>query len=432
MKKWLVYLLVVLMGLILVGTAVVYAQQDETPPKPLEAGEPPQFDPPLLDERHPQQPHPRPPRALRGEVTAVHETGLSLLTRNKKSVEVNVHSGTKIWLVETQSQGSLADIHVGDNVRVEGCRCGETSIGASRIQVGPEGDEIHGRVTAVESATIQLGSPEGTATVHTDGDTKFRLGREASGLEDVTEGTLLAAFGQTQSDGSLNAALVIVQSNPPKTPVRNVCGEVTAVSASGLTMSVRRRSDADVTPVSVQVNVTGELEVWLVESGSQGSLADIEVGDQVVVRGTRADKSTADAPAMDARYIAVGPDGDEVHGRVLSVDGTTLILQNREGQVTLRTNVDTSFRHGRAATALEDVTEGTVLVAFGELQADGSLDADQIYIRRGPPPPPDADADIGSGRLGESEEPRGGTDGPPPSGAGSAPMSDRRRSARQS
>ena len=65
MKKWVAYSLVALLGLTLVGgTAVVYAQRGETPPEPPEAAQPPQFEPPLPDGFHPQQPHPRPPRAL--------------------------------------------------------------------------------------------------------------------------------------------------------------------------------------------------------------------------------------------------------------------------------------------------------------------------------------------------------------------------------
>jgi hypothetical protein len=418
MKKWVKYLLVALLGLTLVGgTAVVYAQQGETPPAPRVGDEPPPLDVPRLGE-HPPPSNPRPPRALLGEVTAVYETGFSLLTRGEETVEVNVHSGTKIWLVETQSEGSLDDIQVGDGVRVEGCRCGEASVGASRIIVGPDGDEVHGRVTSVDGTTIQLEGAEGTATVHTDAETDFRLGREEASLEDVTEGVFLAAFGEIQADGSLAADLVIVRPDMPAAPVRNVRGEVTAVSATGLTMLVQPRRDADGGAVSLRVNVSEETKVWLVEDERQGSLADVEVSDQVVVRGTRAEESAEGAPVMDARHIAIGPDGDEVHGRVVAVEGATLTLENREGQATVRTDGETSFRKGREPAALEDVTEGTVIVAFGETQPDGSLDADQVHIQRGAPAGPGAGP----------EDERGG---PPPAGPGSSPTPKARRSEEQ-
>jgi hypothetical protein len=425
MNKWSIYLLVALLSLTLVGGAVVYAQQRDTPPQPMEAADEPAADPPAPEEPFsPQEEldaHPGPLRGLhglRGEVTAVYESGLSLLTRSGQAVEVNVHSGTRIWLVETQRQGSLDEIQVGDELLVEGCRCGESSLGATRIVVGPEGDEVHGRVTAVEGSTIQLENQAGTATVLTAADTEFRLGREPAGLEDVSEGAFLAAFGQLQPDGSLSAELVILRP-PPIPPARNVRGEVTAVSATGLTMSIQPRPETDAAPLSVQVNVTDETQIWLIESERRGSLDDVQVGDRVLVRGRRAEGSTQDAPAMQAMHIAVGPDGDEVHGRVTAIDGSTLTLENRDGTVTVHTDAETSFRRGRQAAALEDVREGVFMVAFGEQQADGSLDADQVAIRRAPPPRPQSGPEGSRGDL-------------PLAGAAAVPVPDARHSNQSS
>jgi hypothetical protein len=425
----------------------VYAQQGDTPPQPVEVVEippvelPPAKAPPSerwsQDGSYPdseQLTHDRRhPRGLRGEVTALHEAGFSLLTRNELVFEANVHSGTKIWLVATQSQGTLEEIQVGDDVLVQGCRCGESSVGAWRVVVGPAGDEVHGWVTAIEGTTLQLENKEGTVTVLTDDATEFRLGREAATLEDVTEGAFLAAFGQLQSEGSLNAELVILHP-PHEPPIRNVRGDVTAVSSTGLTMSVQRPrvGDADQAPISVQVNVTDETKIWLVETERQGSLADVEVGDKVVVRGMRAQGSTEDAPMMDAKQIAVSPDGDEVHGLVTSVDGTMLTLRIREGQVTVHTDENTSYRFVRAAAAgkqpasLQEITRGTAIVAFGKLQADGSLDADQVFIQRRPP------RRSGAGPEDGTDKPQGGFDLQPPTGQSSAPLPDARYSAQQS
>jgi hypothetical protein len=426
MKKWSIYLLVALLSLTLVGgAAAVYAQQRGTPPQPMEAADEPAAAPPAQEEPFaPQEEldaHPRPLRGLqrlRGEVTAVHEGRLSVLTRNGQAVEVNVHSGTRIWLVEAQRLGSLEEIQAGDEVLVEGCRCGESSLGATRIAVGPEGDEVHGRVTAVEGSTIQLENQEGRATVLTSAETEFRLGREAAGLEEVSEGLFLAAFGELQSDGSLSAELVILRP-PPTPPARNVRGEVTAVSATGLTMSVQPPRETDAAPMSVQVNVTDETQIWLVESERQGSLNDVQIGDRVLVRGRRAEESTQDAPTVDARHIAVGPDGDEVHGRVSAIDGSTLTLRHPEGEVTVHTGADTAFRRGREAAALEDVREGVFIVAFGELQADGSLDADQIILQRAPPPGPE-------------RGPEGSRGDPPLAGAAADPVPEARHSSQTS
>ena len=206
------YVLFAVLFLVVMGSAVaVYADQGAVPDP---------SDGSLIDESHPH-----PPRGLRGEVTARGADSLTLLVRDDVSVQVNVGEDTKVWLVETESQGSLADIAVGDKVLVRGRRAESSdpeapAVDARLIAVAPDGDETHGRVTAVEGGVITLATRQpdgpaedpaaGEATVITDGDTRFRVGRQEGTLADVTEGKFVVAVGETQSDGSLLARLVIV------------------------------------------------------------------------------------------------------------------------------------------------------------------------------------------------------------------------------
>jgi len=232
MKRWKT-LVVAALFLTLLGSAVaVYADSGD----PFEENHSPNLGDPLGSEALPQPGrghHPRRPRALRGEVTAVSATGLTVLTRLEMSVQVNVSDDTKIWLVETQAQGSLEDIEVGDHIFAQGRRAKDSAdtddvpaMDARRIVVAPRGDEVHGRVTAVENGVIALAtrppeSPEGEvaeATVLTNDDTTFRLGRQEGSLDDVTVGKRLVAFGETQSDGSLLARLVYLHPAPPLRP----------------------------------------------------------------------------------------------------------------------------------------------------------------------------------------------------------------------
>lgn len=391
MKRWQYVLIAALFLIVLGGVAAVYAdapdanagawaQEMESMPGPEGPPDP-----------GPGQ-HPHPPRGLRGEVTAVDETGLTLLVRDEMSVQVNVDAQTKIWFVDTQSAGSLADVEAGDRVFVQGRRAEGNALvlQARLIVVAPDGDEVHGRVTAMAGAAITLSTrrpdePEGEALVITDEGTEFRRCAPGRGciegsLSDVSAGKLLVAFGATQADGSLLARLVLIDNRPP--PVRDVRGEVTAVGATGLTLLVRDETQ-------VQINVSQETIVWLAESESRGTLADIEVGDKVHVRGTRAEDSSPENRAIDARRIVVAPDGDEAHGRVTEVAGTTIHIRNPEGETSVVVTGETTFRQcaqgrGCREAGLDDVQEGRLVVAFGETQGDGSLLARLVYVHRAP------------------------------------------------
>lgn len=148
-----------------------------------------------------------------GEVTAIGDSSLTLETPNGDSLTVNVSDETVVRLVESQSDGSLSDIEVGDNVRVRGQRNDDGSVDAVAIMVAPEGDMVGGRVTAVDGSTITVTGRDGeTATITTSDSTVFRLGPdgETGSISDVTTDSGVQAFGELQEDGSLAARLLFV------------------------------------------------------------------------------------------------------------------------------------------------------------------------------------------------------------------------------
>ena len=66
-----------------------------------------------------------------------------------------------------------------------------------------------GKVTAVDGNTITVTQPGGTtATIHVNGDTKYRVAGAAGALSDVKVGSVIAAEGTQRADGSLDAAIV--------------------------------------------------------------------------------------------------------------------------------------------------------------------------------------------------------------------------------
>ena len=159
------------------------------------------------------------PRGVAGEVTAVSDNSLTLVTRAEETVNVNVSADTVVFLMATQTEGSLSDIAVGDHVNVHGRPSEEGTVEAVRINVAPAGDRAGGRVTAVDGQSITVENRAGEAiNIITNANTTFWIGPEEQGsLADVTAGKFVNAYGELQ-DGSLSANVVFVRERPPHGP----------------------------------------------------------------------------------------------------------------------------------------------------------------------------------------------------------------------
>ena len=151
-------------------------------------------------------------RGASGEVTAISGSTLTVLNRNDESVVVNVSDSTEIYLVASQSTGTLSDTQVGSNIHVRGTKNDDGSVDATKIKVAPAGDRAHGKVTEVDGSTITVEHRRDgtTTTIVTDGNTVFWLNGAAASLSDVVVDKFIAAYGQTQNDGSVLARDVII------------------------------------------------------------------------------------------------------------------------------------------------------------------------------------------------------------------------------
>jgi hypothetical protein len=155
------------------------------------------------------------PGRVHGEVTAIGTDSLTVLTPDSTSVTVKTSSSTKVEILATGAAGSLSDIVVGSQVEVRGPRNEDGSITAEVITLLPAGDQLRGRVTAIENEAITVQAPGGTsATIVTTSDTTFRKGQDDASLSDVEVGQDVRAYGTLQSDGSLTAMLVLIQAGP--------------------------------------------------------------------------------------------------------------------------------------------------------------------------------------------------------------------------
>lgn len=175
---------------------------------------------------------------------------------------------------------------------------------------------------------------------------------------------LLAAF---------SASGVAYAQTPPATRPAALRGEITTVSSSGFSLNTPAGDD-------ITVNVTADTRIWLAETRSEGSLTDIAAGKFAGVRGTR--HNDGSVTARGVLVLAQNPhDLDRMHGKVIAMEGSTLVVENRAGeQQRIVTDENTRVRIGRQPGSLADINLDDPVLALGNLQGDGSLQAKLVTV----------------------------------------------------
>jgi hypothetical protein len=136
---------------------------------------------------------------------------------------------------------------------------------------------LGGELTAVSDDTLTIQTCHGTAAVHVDDETRYRVGAvEAPGLDDLEIGTMVVVSGTLNPDGSLLARGVAVPRAAGGRAV--VRGRVASVESDGLVIETRQRGR-----VTAQVD---EQTRYRIRGVDDPGLDDIKAGDPVIVRGT--------------------------------------------------------------------------------------------------------------------------------------------------
>ncbi len=129
---------------------------------------------------------------------------------------------------------------------------------------------------------------------------------------------------------------------------------------------------------SVVVNIDEDTTLFDIISQSEVVLADVEVDDNVDVRGVRNDDDS-----VDAEIVTILPNEDSVHGLVEEVNDDEVTLTSRDDVIVVTTDDDTVIYVDGEESELSDVTEGMSIVAYGSL-VDDTLDATTLIASAGP------------------------------------------------
>src|SRR5712692_3780243 len=221
--------------------------------------------------------------------------------------------------------------------------------------------EFEGTVDAIDGMVLTVA---GRKVAVTD-VTKIRKDDTAATFADLMLGTPVEVEGTLNADGSVTASEISIEDNAERIAF---VGALTQITGNTLTVG------------GVTVNV-GSATV-IVKGDTTLTLADLMVGDRLLVRGAvQADKS------INATRIRVLPREDEpeemhVAGKVTAVDAGHNSFTI--GDTVITTDAKTEFE-GSGFHGLADLKVGDFAFAEVIRQADGSLLAEEV--KKFTPPP---------------------------------------------
>ena len=224
--------------------------------------------------------------------------------------------------------------------------------------------EFEGTVDAIDGKVLTVA---GRKVAVTDATTIRKEEDAAASFADLTLGTPVEVEGTLNADGTVTASEIRIEdrNDADRTAFVGTLTQITGstLSVGGLTVNVS----------SATVIVKGDTTL---------ALADLVVGDQLLVRGTvQTDKS------INATRIRVLQREDEpeeemhVSGKVTAVDANTVTI----GDTKIITDARTEFE-GSGFQSLADLKVGDFAFAEVIKQADGSLLAKEV--KKFTPPPP--------------------------------------------
>ena len=152
-------------------------------------------------------------------------------------------------------------------------------------------------------------------------------------------------------------------------------GTVTAIEDATLDVA---------TPQGEQSVLTDDETVFQVPGVETATLADVAVGDYVLVRVHPAEDGTLLATAV--AVVPAGQEGDVVlRGLVMAVEGTALTVRTRQqGEITVLTDEQTLFLvPGVEDPTVADVQVGRIVLALGRQEADDSFQAAAVAVASG-------------------------------------------------
>lgn len=266
---------------------------------------------------------------LKGTVTGVGIDSLTIRTDGGDEVTVAVDDETIIRFGGHRVI-TLSEIVVGDQVRVHATTTDEGGLLAVSIKlVDDDGryDEFEGTIVAVTGSVLTIEKKDGTTVdVHITSTTRIRRRFEPATVAELIPGTLVELTVRNNSDGSLEALFIAIESD------NEVELKGTVVTAGEGTITI----------------LTGSGEVTVAFDDDTefkgGSAEDLAAGVKVEIKAVRRGDGTLLAKKIEIE----DRDDEEVEfkGVVVSATEASVTVSTSSGEVTVVFDDRTAFKGG--------------------------------------------------------------------------------------
>jgi hypothetical protein len=245
------------------------------------------------------------------------------------------------------------DLAVGQFVEAS-CVLADGQLTAKKLTVSdPKKVAVDGTVVAFDSTSLSVKVATATIVLSVDSKTVIH-GALAVGASVHVEALL-------RSDGSLLAVTITVKgAGNGKTKVASLIGTIESLSTSSFVVA------------GVTVAVDDKTEIK--SRGQAVDFSDLEVGDKVIVLGTKQPDGSILAQKIELLPVVTIP--AHVEGSIQSLATSSFVVKG----VTVVVNDKTEVRSKGRAIKFSDLKVGEKVVVLGTKQADGSILAKTIEV----------------------------------------------------
>ncbi|MBN9389687.1 MAG: hypothetical protein J0I20_16795 [Chloroflexi bacterium] len=333
-----------------------------------------------------------------GTISAI--SGNTITIKHGDSITTTVTVNDSTVYTEAGKKISLSDLAVGERVNVRTTKASDGTVTVTAIDVVL--DRAGGTISAVDSSGLTLTGPNNTTVKVTFGSsvTVQDAGKTLS-TSDLKTGDRVEVAGQKNSDGSITTQVVNVIHD-------HLGGTVTAISGNTITVEVAGRggfggrpggpgprgnngngsstatpsatpstgsSSNSSTPVTTTRTITVSDSTTYTKGGQSSQLSAIAVGDRVNAEGTL----SSDGNSLTALQVNIQL--PHYAGKVTSVNGSTIVIDERGTSRTIEVTADTKYQNGPNQTAsLSDVKTGEFINAEGSVDSSGKMTASVVNV----------------------------------------------------